>query len=390
MRILVVSPVPTHPRNQGNSARIHALCKGLQALGHLVHFLYYPMEGLDENQRAEMSATWDGFHAIRCEISTGAPPPGTTHRLDDWYDPRLGECARALHERWSFDAVIVNYVWISGVLKSLPDDVCKIVDTHDMFGDRHKIFLEAGLKPEWFYTTPADERRGLARADIVIAIQHLEAGTFRTLLEGLPTRVMTVGHAGPPRHLRVRELTARPVVGYLGSANPFNTSSIRRFAADVAADPALARRFRFVLAGTICSRFQIAPAPFELMGPVPDVTDFYAGVDIVLNPMLGGTGLKIKTLEALSYGLPVLGTTDAWAGIATAEDVWPGMDASSTLPALRAIAREPGLLQSLRERCRRIYRHYLDDELAAIRQLATHVDTFQSERQGAQALPATT
>lgn len=376
MRFLVISPVATHPRNQGNSARIHALCKGLQALGHLVHFLYYPMEGLGERQLAEMSTCWDGFHSISCEISTAAPAPRSTHQLDDWYDPRLGDFARALHARWAFDAVIVNYVWISRVLHSLPDDVCKIIDTHDMFGDRHKAFLDAGLAPEWFYTTPAEERRGLARADIVIAIQHLEAKAFTTLLQGLAVQVMTVGHAEPPRFLPTHAVPARPVVGYLGSGNPFNTSSIRRFAADVSADPSLSRQFRFVLAGTICSRLPIAPAPFELRGPVVDVADFYGDVDIVLNPMLGGTGLKIKTLEALSHGLPVIGTADAWAGIAA--PVWPGDAGPSILSALRTIAQDPGLLQPLRQACRDVYEHYLADELAAIRQLTALVDTFHS------------
>ena len=369
MRILVVSPVATHPRNQGNSARIHALCKCLQALGHLVHFLYYPMEGLTDEQGGEMATCWDAFHSISCELSTSPVRPGSTHALDDWYDPRLGEFASTLHERWAFDAVIVNYVWISGVLESLPDDVCKIIDTHDVFGDRHKTFLEAGLAPEWFFTSPADERRGLARANIVIAIQDHEAGMFRALLQGHPVQVTTVGHAGPARFLPLRPVPPRPVIGYLGSGNPFNLSSIRRFAAEIAAAPDLARSFRFVLAGTICSRFPIPPAPFDMMGAVSDVLDFYSEVDIVLNPMVGGTGLKIKTLEGLSFGLPTLGTADAWMGISTPQDIWPDGTAPSMPEALRSIAGDPALTDALRIRCRDVYRSYLSDELIAVEQL---------------------
>lgn len=379
MRILLVSPVATHPRNQGNSARIYALCKCLQALGHLVHFLYYPMEGLALDQREEMANCWDGFHSIPCEIATSPAPPGATYALDDWYDPRLGEFARSLHERWDFDAAIVNYVWISGVLDSLPDAVCKIIDTHDTFGDRHKTFLDAGLVPEWFYTTPAEERRGLARANIVIAIQHLEANVFRSQLRGSAVEVLTVGHAGPARFLPASPVPARPVIGYLGSGNPFNMSSIRRFAEDVASIPDLAKSFRFVLAGTICNRFPIPPAPFEKLGMVSDVLDFYAQVDVVLNPMLGGTGLKIKTLEGLSFGLPLLGTVDAWAGIATPAQVWPDGTEHSMVDALRSIIDEPLLLDSLRARCRAVYRQYLSAELLAIRQLV--------ERMAAHAIP---
>jgi glycosyltransferase involved in cell wall biosynthesis len=366
MRILVVSPIASHPQNQGNSGRIHTLGRCLQALGHLVHFLYYPMEGLTAEQRRDMAQCWDAFHTISCELRTQPPSPGATHDLDDWYDPRLGRCARELHARWRFDAVLVNYVWMSGVLDALPDDLVKIVDTHDVFGDRHKTFIDVGLKPEWFYTTPTQERLGLSRADIVIAIQDREAEHFRALLGSSPTRVTTVGHGVPARFLHRRESAGPLAVGYLGSGNPFNTASIRRFVADLHSAPDLVPHFRFVLAGTICSRFPVAPAPFESLGTVDELRDFYAGVDLVLNPMVGGTGLKIKTLEALSFGLPVLGSDDAWVGIATPDDTWPGEPAPAPLDALRRIAGERALIDRLRERCRAVYLNYLQHQLRAI------------------------
>ena len=45
MRVLIVSPIPSHPQEQGNSARIFALGKLLQSAGFIVHFLYYTLEG---------------------------------------------------------------------------------------------------------------------------------------------------------------------------------------------------------------------------------------------------------------------------------------------------------------------------------------------------------
>ena len=53
-RILIVSPTPTHPQDQGNSARIHDLGRALQRAGYLVHLLYYQMEGLTESQARAM------------------------------------------------------------------------------------------------------------------------------------------------------------------------------------------------------------------------------------------------------------------------------------------------------------------------------------------------
>ena len=371
MRILVVSPIASHPQNQGNSARIFSMCKGLQALGHLVHYLYYPMEGLTPRQREDMASCWDGFHSIPCNVQIPAPVAGAGYGIDDWYDPALGACAAALHRQWQFDAVIVNYVWISGTLEALPADLTKIIDTHDVFGDRHKTFESVGLKPEWYYTTRAEELRALRRADIVIAIQSLEAEHFRGMLGASATRVATVGYGVPTHYLPHHHMTERPVVGYLGSGNPFNTLSIRQFVKELGSVPGLAERFRFVLAGTICGRFATAPGPFELLGSVDDLQDFYAGIDIALNPMLGGTGLKIKTLEGLSFGLPVLGTADAWVGISTPEEVWPTPAAPSTIEALSALAADPQLIAMLRKRCRTVYREYLANQLQTISDLFT-------------------
>lgn len=377
MRLLIVSPIASHPQNQGNSARIHALCRGLQALGHQVHFLYYPMEGLTPTQHTDMLACWDGFHSISCKIRLPAPKPGMGYGIDDWFDPDLGAFAAALHEQWRFDAVLVNYVWISGVLDALPDDLVKIIDTHDVFGDRHKTFESVGLKPEWYYTTLAQETLALNRADIVIAIQSLEAEHLRSLVTAPHTRVVTVGYGVPARFLpmRIRRKVGKGAgprtVGYLGSGNPFNVRSIRDCAVELLTAPDLTRHFRFVLAGSICSRFVRPPKPFELLGTVDDLHDFYCDVDIVLNPMLGGTGLKIKSLEALSFGLPLLGTDDAWAGISTANAAWPQGPAPKLVDALRTIAQVPGLLDTLRKRCQHIYTDYLATQLRTMHDLFT-------------------
>jgi glycosyltransferase involved in cell wall biosynthesis len=324
------------------------------------------MEGLTEAQRRAMVSCWDAFHTIPCDLQVPRPAPGHAYGLDDWYDPQLGSAARALHDRWRFDAIVVNYVWLSRLLDALPPTVHKVLDTHDVFGGRDRAFAALGLAPEWYYTTPEAERAGLERADTVIAIQDLEAEHFRGLLGGSRTTVTTVGHASPARFLPARCADARPVVGYLGSGNPFNLRSVRQFAGELAAAPELARRFRFLLAGSICQRLRAAPPPLEMLGPVDDLHSFYGRIDLAVNPMLGGSGLKIKTLEAMSFGLPVLGTDDAWAGLDAPDTIWPGGVRPGLLEALRYLAEHPTTLEQLRFLCRERYRRYVARQLEAL------------------------
>ena len=308
-RILLASPIPSHPQDQGNSARIHGFGRMLQSAGFIVHFLYYEMEGLTAAQRVQMEACWDHFHTVPAQPRAQAGPGGN-HPLDAWWDPAVAEAALALHQRWHFHAVVTNYVWFSALLDAFGDDVLKVLDTHDRFGGRADTFVAQGLAPRWFSTTPAEEATGLARADIVLAIQDEEAAYFRGL--GLAD-VRVLGHALPLRKRPLRQPGGSPlVVGYLASGNAINVNTFETLRRSVA--PA-AGAMRFVVAGSICSKLPPGAAPFDVIGPIEDVDEFYDGVDLVVNPMTFGTGLKIKSVEALCQGMPLLATETAMIGL---------------------------------------------------------------------------
>lgn len=355
---LIVSPIPSHPQFQGNSARIFRFGRCLQALGYRVHFLYYPLEGLTPRQREQMSADWDYFYSLPCQLPSGGKMSGRGHyRLDDWYDPRVGDLAATLHRRWNYRFVLTNYVWFSGVLDALPASLFKIIDTHDVFGDRHLRSIEAGMPPEWFYTTVAEEQRGLERADLVLAIQDEERAYYRAL--GLP-RVETVGFI-TPRRQAARLPRERVAVGYLASSNPWNVNGFEKLVAALARYPGLERQADFWLAGPICGKVDPAKlGPFKPLGVLDQVDDFYARADIALNPMLGGTGLKIKTVEALSFGCGVLSTVDGFVGIPSPypEHRLAGMDALADALAERLAAPEPGFAETLRRNSKQVFSSY--------------------------------
>jgi Glycosyl transferases group 1 len=305
--LLVVSPVATHPPSQGSSARIQALGQQLLSRGIAAELLYYGMEGLTAGQEAAMSAFWSRFHFVK---STPLPPPslGSSWGVDDWCPDELCERVRSLHARNRYAAVLVNYVWMSRVLVDL-DGILRIIDTHDLFGDRHLVCKAAGLEPRWFFTTAAEESRGFERADIVIGIQSEEAALIRSRTAA---QVITVGHPlGPAFMTGFDPLSPLVTFGYLGSANPWNVRSV------VGLDRALGATsdLSWLIAGTILKReLTLVSHPFRL-GVVERLETFYEMVDCIVNPVIGGTGLKIKTIEAIGYGLPIIGTVDAFRGL---------------------------------------------------------------------------
>jgi glycosyltransferase involved in cell wall biosynthesis len=53
----------------------------------------------------------------------------------------------------------------------------------------------------------------------------------------------------------------------------------------------------------------------ELKGYVEDLDGFYASVDLVVAPLLDGEGAPTKVMEALGYGVPVVGTPTGLRGV---------------------------------------------------------------------------
>ncbi|WP_146202042.1 glycosyltransferase family protein [Teichococcus aestuarii] len=351
MRVLVVSPIPSHPADQGNSARIQAFGHQLKQRGSVVDFFYYGMEGLSNEQRVHMSAFWNHFHFMP-SLPLARPCFAECWGLDDWCPTELVEAVSALHRAERYDAVIVNYVWMSRILTGIEGAV-RVLDTHDLFGDRHRVSEQNGLEPRWFFTSPAEEDRGFARADVVIGIQDEEAAIIRGRFGGT---TLTVGHPMTPYFL-TDTIDPDPLLsfGYLGSANPWNLRSVAALDAALGPDAGMT----WALAGTILRRnLSLVSNPVRL-GVLPTVDLFYQKVRCVLNPMLGGTGLKIKTVEALAYGRATIGTRDAFIGLPVRHTAHRLETVSEIVDAMREYMGNPAFRKELLNASWTLYLQYL-------------------------------
>ena len=89
---------------------------------------------------------------------------------------------------------------------------------------------------------------------------------------------------------------------FVGSQNPHNIMGIKWFEKEVL--PFL-EDTKVHIIGKICKVVPDHPN-FVKHGMVDDIEDFYQNAKIAICPMLSGTGIKIKVLEALSHSLPVV------------------------------------------------------------------------------------
>lgn len=307
MKILNIVDYPTHPPLAGNQASTIAYSGLLAELGHEVHLLCshrgWDRSFSERHLEATRSAWGDRFHLhrqtpvdrllqvwahkVRFRLSGGYP-------LDSLCPVGLPATAAGICARGGFDAAIVNYWHLTAVCRKLPPKVRTVLFTHDRFSDKL-----ARMGGSWLSTTRDVERRALDRVDVALAVQDDETRFFQELSR---TPVLTSFTHFPLHDL---PFTGRRRLLFLGGPNVPNTNSLRFFVREAwplihQADPGM----ELLVGGRIC---RVVPemasvAGVVLHGDVERLEDFYGLGDVCVNPTDTGTGLKIKTFEALGHG----------------------------------------------------------------------------------------
>lgn len=333
-RILLVSPLSPLPVRAGNAARIHRLAGALASRG-------LPMELAAPPRKAsggDDASPWLARHPIPWRPAR-FPAHADRWALDDWCPPETVEAVAALHRQGRYDVVIASYTWMSAVLEAVPG-AFRVLDTHDLVGGRAAEAARLGLAPSWFWTGLAEEAAGLARAELVLGIQPEESEVLRR--RGARA-VLTVGHAAGPGAVPPRARgPAAWDFGLLASANVWNLHGVAALDRALAPHPGIP----WLLAGEagVAGGFRSAGMA---IGPVAEAGAFYRLVDCVVNPVEGGTGLKIKTVEALGLGHPVIGTRHAFAGLGARHPAQQAGDAAAVAGWMAEHRASPALRTEL-------------------------------------------
>lgn len=386
MDALIYSPSPTHPANAGNRQMVYHIGKYLQCVGYAVHYVYCTFEGLSREQYDDMRREWDYFDVIVKSPSQPADRSlGDVYGKDDWYQDDVGDFLHWKVNAFDIRMVLFNYIFQSKALERLPQHVRKVLLTHDRMSDRHKLFDMHGMQREFFYTNPEEEGAALRRADELIAVQADEAEFFRSI-SGRPVHV--VRQVFPPRMDVVPQSLHLRRIGYLGSNNLINYESVRSFVMLFRKHQIAGRPLTFVIAGGVCDRIRdLAGDGIEIIGRVERLEDFYKSVDLVINPMMFGTGLKIKTIEALSFGAPLVSTRAGMSGISEANHPYHACESvEELLQVIDLIMRQPTALSELRQASRKLFADYYADTMAQLQKVFPRVDQTggltQFERDG--------
>jgi len=198
----------------------------------------------------------------------------------------------------NYDIVLISYSTWGNVIENIHGPYF-IIDTHDFMALQYKIRYE-GHKKINIGKLFGNEMSILKKFNEIWTYSIEEQYIF----EQFTNRKITLMPVSfPTVHLNEKR-TIKYDVLYVASANPHNVNSFKWFLDKVFP---LLENVNIYIVGKICNFIEDSPNIIKL-GIVDDLDAIYQNTRICICPMITGTGVKIKVLESLSYGLPIVTT----------------------------------------------------------------------------------
>lgn len=306
--VLIVSTILQPPINSGSKSCISNYCELLKRQGHELYYMYL---GRAPENEIELARNYWGKHLLYYKYSFFLRVANWIHRrlnhnfIRQRYDIGYlcpvwgaGNFMRKFIRKNNVDYVMFNYVWLSPIFK-FAGQKKKIIFTHDSFSNKAER-----IHQDKYSLSPNQESRALKKADIVLAIQEHEAHAFEILAPNKPIYTVYM----PVKYIHLPQVNNKNIL-FISGDSDLNRNGINRFIKNVFY-PLIKtdENINLIIGGGISSFISktYKHCQIKIIGNVSNLSDFYSLGDIVINPVYQGTGLKIKTLEAISFGKIVI------------------------------------------------------------------------------------
>ena len=245
------------------------------------------------------------------------------------------QAVRSFFEDRPQDVCIFEFLSLGWLRSAVPAGVLTLIDTHDVASQRDADLAKLNALSNRAPMTPKREAAQLQTFDGVIAINQLDALVFADWVGA--QRVMVVPHLQALRPRRLRPVASRLL--FVGGFYGPNLAGLTWLLREVW--PRLANRdLTLDVVGDVGPALGFAAGPHRTGGQTPskgtaramspghdwvagvhfhghvaDLEAVYDAADIVVNPVRHGSGLKIKSVEALARGLPLVSTIHGARGL---------------------------------------------------------------------------
>ena len=261
--------------------------------------------------------------------ATQAPQPKgiKTRYLSDYEDENKGLRFREIVQQLQPDVVWVERVSLGYLIDGGSTPYTTLIDTHDVMHKRCAVFQQQH-KDHWLTITEEQELEVVKKFDVVVGIQEHDTNYF--IKNGC--KALTVYHPYAVKIETPRTFSTPQCILFVathGFANQAALNNLHQLYQEVKG-----KHLEWKIVGTIGDYASTLNWGDEVavLGRVDELDNYYMEAAIVVNPVPFGGGLKIKNVEALCWGVPLITSP---TGIEGMEDgVSSGIQVCQTQEAL--------------------------------------------------------
>ena len=293
-KIIIVSPIIMYPVNNGGARRILDLISFFKKKDYSIGLIAYDFNGHRDFLINKVDFLW---------LFEGKKPRVDYKSfLQRQKDRSFNDFAISIIMEQMPGVVISIFAWTSDILYRLPKGILTFLDTIDIQHMRTINARKAGGELSDRYCSREEETTELYKADILIAIQKKEKQLIEEMCPG--KKVILVEYA-PQNLKKIKTSGESKKILFVGNLYDPNIRGIKLFMDNcwqqVKNNIPQAELF---ICGEVCKAIEDYKTlnGVKLLYYVDDLLEYYRETAIVLNVSLYGTGLPIKTVEALSMG----------------------------------------------------------------------------------------
>lgn len=336
MRILVVSPVVPFPLDGGDKWRVFYLLKGLARSCNIDLLCLANESEPDSTQRAVLEGICHHVYWVRHNRRTDSIPRifrcaaswrpfHVVAHQSEVFRSKLFALSRAM----KYDLVQFEFLEMAQYLACIPAGITSVLSQHNFETEYwitktrhssappHRAFSALNTCRTYFY-----ERRAIKKFDAAITVTRRDLQSMKRFCAG-STRLQVIPIGLDPDSCKYScedDLNDEPTICFIGTMHlHMNVDAVRYFYNRIL--PKIRDRIpdvRFLVVGKDPPdevKALARDSAVEVTGTVQSVEPYIRKSNVLALPLRIGSGMKVKALQAMAFGKPIVATSLGAAGL---------------------------------------------------------------------------
>ena len=335
MRILIIGKKFPYPATDGETIVVYNYLKALHQLGHSFTFFcintnkqHFKLNNLPDEMK-----TWGEY--VLADIDTSITLSGAiknlftgkSYHVERFYSKAVADKLKALLKQQQFDVVQFETLYPSvyiNLVRAHTNAKC-IIRTHNVESEIWLKIADNTSNPlkKWYLSIQAKrlqayEKRMLNQPDAIVPISEEDATKFKAMGTKVALQVLASGFDFSD-YVPQSKQTKPMSLAFIGSMDWLpNQEGVKWLLKEVwpIVNAQMPELTLYIAGRNMPAWMQSNKLTnVEIIGEVADAKAFISSQSILLVPLLSGSGVRIKILEALALAKPVITTSLGLEGI---------------------------------------------------------------------------